>query len=183
MSVVLYEGVGTTPRNLDEGARRSVPGDCPRSGWSARLAELTGFRVCIVGMTPPENGNSSSDLGCSAIGIRQSKPEKGSRAFETGREIFTRRQGQLNLACVQRHDDNWGQKLAGIVMPQAHPTGYPLYRDLRLAPASGAQLPDRHARGAICLWLARICRAGELPDVACARDADGDAGREAVRLR
>jgi L-cysteine S-thiosulfotransferase len=49
-------------------------------------------------------------------------------AVETGREIFTRRQGQLNLACAQCHDDNWGQKLAGIVMPQAHPTGYPLYR-------------------------------------------------------
>jgi sulfur-oxidizing protein SoxA len=26
------------------------------------------------------------------------------------------------------HDERWGQKLAGIPMPQAHPTGYPLYR-------------------------------------------------------
>ena len=48
--------------------------------------------------------------------------------IETGREIFNRRQGQLNLGCVQCHDDNWGQKLAGISMPQAHPTGYPQYR-------------------------------------------------------
>jgi sulfur-oxidizing protein SoxA len=47
---------------------------------------------------------------------------------ETGRELYSRRQGQLNLACVQCHDDNWGQKLAGVAMPQAHPTGYPLYR-------------------------------------------------------
>lgn len=46
----------------------------------------------------------------------------------TGREIFNRRQGQLNFSCVQCHDDNWGQKLAGISMPQAHPTGYPQYR-------------------------------------------------------
>jgi len=38
------------------------------------------------------------------------------------------RQGQLNLACAQCHDDNIGRKLAGIEMPQAHPTGYPLYR-------------------------------------------------------
>jgi sulfur-oxidizing protein SoxA len=45
-----------------------------------------------------------------------------------GRAIFERRQGQLNLACSHCHEDNWGQKLAGITMPQGHPTGYPLYR-------------------------------------------------------
>jgi sulfur-oxidizing protein SoxA len=45
-----------------------------------------------------------------------------------GRAIFTARQGQLNLACFQCHDDNWGQELAGIPMPQGHPTGYPIYR-------------------------------------------------------
>ena len=36
--------------------------------------------------------------------------------------------GQLNLSCSQCHDDNWGKKLAGTPVPQAHPTGYPLYR-------------------------------------------------------
>ena len=46
----------------------------------------------------------------------------------TGREIFNRRQGQLNLSCAQCHDDNWGKKLAGNIVPQGHPTGYPLYR-------------------------------------------------------
>jgi sulfur-oxidizing protein SoxA len=45
-----------------------------------------------------------------------------------GREIFERRQGQLNLACAHCHNDNRGRKLAGITVPQAHPTGYPLYR-------------------------------------------------------
>jgi sulfur-oxidizing protein SoxA len=45
-----------------------------------------------------------------------------------GRATFHRRQGQLNLACAQCHDDNWGRQLAGNVIPQAHPTGYPLYR-------------------------------------------------------
>jgi sulfur-oxidizing protein SoxA len=48
--------------------------------------------------------------------------------IDTGRAIFSRRQGQLNLSCSQCHDDNWGQKLAGISMPQAHPTSYPQYR-------------------------------------------------------
>jgi sulfur-oxidizing protein SoxA len=48
--------------------------------------------------------------------------------FEAGREAFHRRQGQLNLSCALCHDDNWGKHLAGSVIPQAHPTGYPLYR-------------------------------------------------------
>ena len=45
-----------------------------------------------------------------------------------GRELFDRRQGQLNLSCSQCHDDNWGRRLAGAVIPQGHPTGYPVYR-------------------------------------------------------
>jgi len=48
--------------------------------------------------------------------------------LEAGRATFYRRQGQLNLACRQCHDDHWGRQLAGNVIPQAHPTGYPLYR-------------------------------------------------------
>jgi sulfur-oxidizing protein SoxA len=45
-----------------------------------------------------------------------------------GRALFARRQGQLNLACSQCHDDNSGKSLAGNIIPQAHPTGYPIYR-------------------------------------------------------
>jgi sulfur-oxidizing protein SoxA len=48
--------------------------------------------------------------------------------LDAGRSLFHRRQGQLNLACSQCHDDNWGKSLAGNAIPQGHPTGYPLYR-------------------------------------------------------
>ena len=48
--------------------------------------------------------------------------------LQAGHDMFTGRQGQLNLSCAQCHDDNWGQKLAGAAIPQGHPTGYPLYR-------------------------------------------------------
>jgi sulfur-oxidizing protein SoxA len=48
--------------------------------------------------------------------------------LDSGRATFYRRQGQLNLACSQCHDDNWGRRLAGSIIPQAHPTGYPIYR-------------------------------------------------------
>jgi sulfur-oxidizing protein SoxA len=50
------------------------------------------------------------------------------RFIDSGRAIFERRQGQLNLSCALCHDANWGQRLGGAVIPQAHPTGYPLYR-------------------------------------------------------
>ena len=45
-----------------------------------------------------------------------------------GEKLFKTRQGQLNIACSNCHDDNAGKKLAGATIPQAHPTGYPVYR-------------------------------------------------------
>jgi sulfur-oxidizing protein SoxA len=49
-------------------------------------------------------------------------------ATAAGREIFERRQGQLNLSCSQCHDERFGHRLAGNVVPQGHPSGYPVYR-------------------------------------------------------
>jgi L-cysteine S-thiosulfotransferase len=57
------------------------------------------------------------------ISVEPVKPQ-----LDAGRAFFQRRQGQLDLACTQCHDDNWGKKLAGNPIPQAHPTGYPIYR-------------------------------------------------------
>jgi len=45
-----------------------------------------------------------------------------------GQELYERRQGQLNFSCANCHDGHWGHKLASSVIPQSHPTGYPLYR-------------------------------------------------------
>jgi sulfur-oxidizing protein SoxA len=45
-----------------------------------------------------------------------------------GRWLFERRIGQLDLSCAACHEQRWGQKLGGSVIPQAHPTGYPIYR-------------------------------------------------------
>src|SRR5215471_5766130 len=95
MSVVLYEGVVTTPRNLDQGARCPVPGTCPRSGWPARLAELNGFRVFIVGRHL-ENGIGNNPVAprmflrtawCKsilAVCCATSCPSRGTRANAPG---------------------------------------------------------------------------------------------------
>jgi sulfur-oxidizing protein SoxA len=75
-------------------------------------------------------------LALTAYVARQSRgmPESVEETAETrpfieaGRALFERREGQLNLSCAQCHDDNWGKKLSGSVIPQAEPTGYPIYR-------------------------------------------------------
>ena len=85
---------------------------------------------------PPWAYESRELLAVTAYVARQSRGmpiriewNKATAPFlDAGREAFNRRQGQLNLSCSQCHDDNWGKRLAGSVIPQAHPTGYPLYR-------------------------------------------------------
>ena len=85
---------------------------------------------------PPLAFESRELLALTAYVARQSRGlpiriaiDGRTRPFlDAGSEAFHRRQGQLNLACSQCHDDNWGRRLAGSVIPQAHPTGYPLYR-------------------------------------------------------
>ena len=47
---------------------------------------------------------------------------------EQGRDLFMQREGQLNLACTNCHDDNFDKHLAGAPITQGQPTGYPLYR-------------------------------------------------------
>jgi sulfur-oxidizing protein SoxA len=48
--------------------------------------------------------------------------------YEAGKALFETRQGQFNLSCAQCHDGLAGQRLAGSVIPQGHPNGYPEYR-------------------------------------------------------
>jgi len=62
------------------------------------------------------------------VAIAEPADEKLEPFIRAGREMFERRQGQLDLSCSQCHDDNWGRRLAAAVIPQGHPTGYPLYR-------------------------------------------------------
>jgi sulfur-oxidizing protein SoxA len=45
-----------------------------------------------------------------------------------GQALWQQRIGQINLSCTQCHDAQAGRKLAGSLIPQAHPTGYPIYR-------------------------------------------------------
>lgn len=69
-------------------------------------------------------------VGHQSRGIPVAPPDdpRLAAARERGREAFGRRIGQIDLSCASCHDDNWGKRLAGSPIPQAHPVGYPIYR-------------------------------------------------------
>jgi sulfur-oxidizing protein SoxA len=45
-----------------------------------------------------------------------------------GERLWQQRFGQLDFSCAQCHEQHAGGRLAGSPIPQAHPTGYPIYR-------------------------------------------------------
>jgi len=81
----------------------------PESRSLLGLAAFIGFQSKGLPVTPPDDP-------------RLNEPRA------RGQALFSTPMGQLNFSCTQCHDDNWGKKLAGSPIPQAHPTGYPIYR-------------------------------------------------------
>lgn len=69
-------------------------------------------------------------LGLQSRGLAVAPPDdpRLAPALRKGETLFHTAMGQLNFSCTQCHDANWGKRLAGSPIPQAHPTGYPIYR-------------------------------------------------------
>ena len=136
-------GAGRACADCHGDARLSMKGVAARhpSFDAARGRPLTleqRVNVCRTDrqQAPPLAHESRDLLALTAYVARQSRglpieiaiDERVRPFLEAGRATWERRQGQLNLACSQCHDDLWGKQLAGSVIPQAHPNGYPLYR-------------------------------------------------------
>ena len=49
-------------------------------------------------------------------------------AFDRGRAFYEARHGQMNLACAQCHDRNWGKRLLNETISQGHGNAFPAYR-------------------------------------------------------
>jgi sulfur-oxidizing protein SoxA len=124
-------------------AARSMSGVAARypafdfgSGQPVDLEERINLERTGRQKAPPLKYESADLLALSAYVARQSRgepiappdDERLAPFVAAGRAFFNRRQGQLNLSCALCHDDNWGRRLAGNIVPQGHPTGYPLYR-------------------------------------------------------
>ena len=85
---------------------------------------------------PPLAYESNALLSLTAYVASQSRDtpfnvsvkDKAKEHFDRGREYFFTRRGQLNLACTQCHDDNWGRMLRGDRISQGHSNAYPGYR-------------------------------------------------------
>jgi sulfur-oxidizing protein SoxA len=95
--------------NLERARRQDAP---PLAYESRDLLALSAFVA-----------NQSRGMPIVAGDDRELKP-----FLDKGRDLFMQRQGQLNLACSNCHEDNWDRRLAGSPVTQAHPTGYPIYR-------------------------------------------------------
>jgi sulfur-oxidizing protein SoxA len=69
-------------------------------------------------------------IGLQSRGMPVAPPEDARLApfRDLGKALYTQRMGQLNFSCAQCHDENAGGHLGSAPIPQAHPTGYPLYR-------------------------------------------------------
>ncbi len=48
--------------------------------------------------------------------------------LENGTQLFARRMGRMNLACVHCHDQNVGKQMRADVISPGNPTGFPIYR-------------------------------------------------------
>jgi L-cysteine S-thiosulfotransferase len=119
-----------------KGVAARYPAFDAASGKPVDLEERINLERTARQKAPPLRYESADLLALSAYVARQSRgqpiappdDERLAAFVAAGQEFFDKRQGQLNLSCALCHDDNWGKRLAGNVVPQGHPNGYPLYR-------------------------------------------------------
>jgi len=53
---------------------------------------------------------------------------KAKASFENGEKLFYQRRGQLDLACSNCHEDNYGSYIRADMLSQGHSNGFPTYR-------------------------------------------------------
>lgn len=110
-----YDAAGERPTTLEQRINRcrvERQGDAELRWESRPLLALTAF------------------IGLQSRGetIRADRDPRLEPFVERGRRLFFRRAGQLDLACAHCHDERAGRRLGGVIIPQAHPVGYPAYR-------------------------------------------------------
>ena len=109
-----HEGRGGALSRLQRGARSADRSRAAHQYLPHRPAASDAVPV-------REQGAARAHRLCGTAIARHADRDRRRRAhqpfLQAGRDMFNRRQGQLNLSCAQCHDDNWGQKLAGAPIP------------------------------------------------------------------
>ncbi|HYC37411.1 MAG TPA: sulfur oxidation c-type cytochrome SoxA [Usitatibacter sp.] len=118
------------------GVAASYPKHSPALGKVLNLEQRINACVTANQKGPALAWESDELLGLTTYVARQSNgmpvevsidgPAAG--AYERGRTLYFERQGQLNLACNQCHDANWGKTLLAEKISQGHPVDWPAYR-------------------------------------------------------
>ena len=101
--------------NLEDRIRNCRQTRQKASEWPLESEELLAVTLYV---TSASNG----------MPIKVSIEGKAKSHFDAGQKIFTTRQGQMNLACTQCHDQRWGIKLFTDKLSQGQPNAYPAYR-------------------------------------------------------
>ena len=105
----------------------------------------------------------------------------------TAAAIYFKAHGQMNLACTQCHDQNWGKRLLAETISQGHGNAFPAYR-LEWQSVGSLQRRIRaclfrHSRGNAAAGRAGAHRPRALSRVAGAGTADRSARRAALASR
>ena len=59
------------------------------------------------------------------VNVRTDGPAKPT--FDTGRQLYNSRMGQLGMSCALCHNQHYGQSLRGTLISQGHSNGFPTY--------------------------------------------------------
>jgi sulfur-oxidizing protein SoxA len=145
------EAVWKEPRGSQGRSCASCHGDAARSmkgvtarypRWDPSLGRVVNveerIQACSEGAQGAGRFGDQSDelVGLSAYIALQSRgmplavaiDGPARETWEKGRDLYFTRIGQMNLACTQCHDMNWGKRLYAETVSQGHPTGWPAYR-------------------------------------------------------
>lgn len=126
---------GPAPRHLATAAARHPVWDTARGRPISLPARIDQCRSQHLGL-PAQGAEGDEVLALGALLAQAARGQSLQPAaepamapwVERGETLWRTRLGQLNLACMHCHDQRAGQRLGGAPIPQAHPTGYPLYR-------------------------------------------------------
>ncbi len=101
--------------NLEDRIRNCRTKQQKASDWPLESDELLAVSLYV---TSASNG----------MPVQANIEGKAKSHFENGQKIFMTRQGQLNMACTQCHDQRYGIKLYTDKLSQGQPNAYPAYR-------------------------------------------------------
>jgi sulfur-oxidizing protein SoxA len=123
-------------RTSMRGVAARFPAFLADSGKTVNLSQRINICRERKQQAAPWRAESEELLGMEAYIAMQSRgmpvappQDEGTRATAArGKQLYFQRIGQLNLSCAQCHDQQWGKRLGGSTIPQAHASAYPIYR-------------------------------------------------------